>query len=76
MTCLKVKTILGCAPIDEQTKEQLERSKELDKKIKQDGEDSSREVKVSILTWYNYKFKSIVKEVQFSTQILNWNIAA
>lgn len=45
--CIRVRDALGCTAVDTNLKDQTDRSKELDKKIKADGEVAAREVKTS-----------------------------
>ena len=58
--CLRVRDAFGCAPVDGNLKTQADRSKELDKRIKQDGEVASREVKVSPRTASHARFELII----------------
>ena len=63
-TCIRVRDALGCAPVDTSLKSQADRSKELDKRIKQDGEVASREVKLLLLGAGESGKSTIVKQMR------------
>merc|ERR1712088_1196574 len=62
--CLRVRDAFGCAPVDGNLKTQADRSKELDKRIKQDGEVASREVKLLLLGAGESGKSTIVKQMR------------
>ena len=64
MVCLKVRGALGCAPVDASTRDQQQRSKDLDRKIRQDGEQAAREVKLLLLGAGESGKSTIVKQMK------------
>lgn len=64
MVCLKVRDALGCAPLDPGARAEAERSKDLDRKIRQDGEQAAREVKLLLLGAGESGKSTIVKQMK------------
>merc|ERR1712226_1233002 len=64
MVCFKVRTALGCAPADANTRDAHKRSNDLDRKIRQDGEQAAREVKLLLLGAGESGKSTIVKQMK------------
>jgi len=55
---------MGCGPVDANTREQMQKSKDLDRKIRQDGEQAAREVKLLLLGAGESGKSTIVKQMK------------